>query len=336
MKKGNVMMQSNLIMFIVSLITLFGSKNLNAVLDGRVTPIILTTTYTFTNYEWVKGRVTFMNGFDLPVNGTVIFDSSGKVYGKIKFTKSTLVLNNTLYWEKNALLSGAGFLDLRGNTLNLSRVTMFDPGSSFFIISDGEIRGRKNNQFIIGLTPIYFIDNVQSFTLSNIVIREPYNMRTALNAPRRFCLNNMTLIFWNTLTIESHRVSINNFVDIQPYAGLRRLTITQGLELSPTAELNIRPKSILSVREIYAPDIFSTIILDSAQLILRSTDTSMFIFKNPDHPLSPGRGRLLVKGQSELKSLSAGLKLLVPSQSSLIFDNSAQLKLGLPAGMSIF
>ena len=74
-----------LLFFLISAI-----GQIHAFLDGRLAPIYLENRYTFTNYEWAKGNVYFKNGFDLPINGTVIMDITQEVRGKILFRKSTL------------------------------------------------------------------------------------------------------------------------------------------------------------------------------------------------------------------------------------------------------
>ena len=70
--------------------------SLEAVLDGRVTPIYLENRYTFTNFEWAVGDVYFKQGFDAPINGTVILDIHQEVGGSIGLRNSTLRLTGHL------------------------------------------------------------------------------------------------------------------------------------------------------------------------------------------------------------------------------------------------
>ena len=115
---------------------------LSAVLDGRITPVILTSKYTFTNFEWVKGRVTFLNGFDLPVNGTVLMDNAGVVYGTMIFDNSTLILKNHLLCASGSLLKGVGFISPENNKINLEGNMVLRSGDRFIFTSNGDIRGK--------------------------------------------------------------------------------------------------------------------------------------------------------------------------------------------------
>ena len=93
--------------------------SLEAVLDGRVTPIYLENRYTFTNFEWTKGRVYFKEGFDLPVGGTIFYGSSDLVNADINLNQGTIVFQGNLTLSSKATLRGTGFLDLQHYALRL-------------------------------------------------------------------------------------------------------------------------------------------------------------------------------------------------------------------------
>lgn len=314
------------------------NQRLLSVLDGRVTPIILNTTYTFTNYEWVKGRVTFNQGFDLPLNGTVLFDSIETTAGTITFSNSTLVLKNNLLLGKNALFVGIGFIDPRGSIIKLrsDMVLALTGKTTLFILSNGEIRGEQSNSLRTSNALFIFSDQVYSFTFSNISLRDPTRMITKINAPTHFCLNNVIFGFGTNFTISSRRVYMKNLVDLLPSSAQGRslLTIKEGLELLPGTQVNIRTATSLSIKELYSKNHLSSLILNSAQLIYTATTTPLFIFRNPSANTA-GDGRIIVKGQSELKTSSSLLKLILPATNSLILDSGAQLKLSTPAALSI-
>lgn len=318
------------------LITIACYSFLDAILDGRVTPIILQSTYTFTDYEWTKGRVTFLNGFDLPPNGTVIFDSCGSVFGNVNFNNSTLVLNNMMYMGADSLLRGTGFLNFNKNTILIDTDMILENSSFFYILSDGAFRGKKNNQLRLGSCYIVFTDNVQSFTFSNIVVREPYNMITKSTSPARFCLNNVKFVFYNKCTLFSDTVFIKNLVDVQPFSGTKTLVINNNLMLSPGATLTLRSKASLSINKIYSDDQSSSIIMDTGVLTFISTSTGLFVFQNFYRNNAPGTGQLIVRGQSQLKTSSATLNLMFPPKSRLILDSGAQLKLTTKGGLKFF
>ena len=54
---------------------------LQAILDGRVTPIFLDTNYGFSNFEWARGEVHFLQGFTVPPNTTAILGLTAPVLG---------------------------------------------------------------------------------------------------------------------------------------------------------------------------------------------------------------------------------------------------------------
>ena len=203
-------------------------------------------------------------------------------------------------------------------------------------MSSGEFRGKKNNQLRMGGCPIVFTDNVQSFTFSNIVVREPYNMITKATAPARFCLNNVKFVFYNECIILSDTVFIKNFVDVQPFSGIKTLVINNNLKLGPGATLNFRSLASLSVNKIYSDDQSSSIIMDTGVLTFLSTSTSLFVFQNIYRNNAPGIGQLIIRGQSQLKTNSVTLNLMLPTKSSLVLDSGAQLKLTTKGGLKIF
>lgn len=71
-------------MLLITFLILFGAlwcEPLQAILDGRVTPIFLDSTYSFSNYEWARGQVHFLNGFVVPPNTTAILGLTAPVQG---------------------------------------------------------------------------------------------------------------------------------------------------------------------------------------------------------------------------------------------------------------
>ena len=122
----------------------FKIGNLCAVLDGRVTPIYLEDRYTFTNFEWVRGSVYFKKGFDLPLQGTVLFDSSEIVNEGIRFQNSTIMLKNNLSLGPTASMYGIGHIDLGGYAIKLQTDWVLNSVDTFFITSSGSIIGESD------------------------------------------------------------------------------------------------------------------------------------------------------------------------------------------------
>lgn len=55
-------------------------NDLRPLLDGRTSPLVLTTQYTFTGYDWAVGDVTFLAGFVVNAGATAVLDITQPVF----------------------------------------------------------------------------------------------------------------------------------------------------------------------------------------------------------------------------------------------------------------
>ena len=117
------------------------------VLDGLVSPIYLENRYTFTNYEFARGHVYFKNGFDLPLNGTVVLNILDAVNGYIQSNRSTILFQRNLVLGQGASIKGDCFLLLNNNTLEFSSDQFLSTGDRLFCCATGEIRGQDTTIF---------------------------------------------------------------------------------------------------------------------------------------------------------------------------------------------
>ncbi len=74
----------------------------SAILDGRTAPVVLDTTYTFTDYEWARGEVYFNAGFVIPKNTTAIWGVDVPFKGYASFSSGATSISelSTIILEK--------------------------------------------------------------------------------------------------------------------------------------------------------------------------------------------------------------------------------------------
>lgn len=150
----------------------FFAPCLQAVLDGRVAPIVVDYRYTFTNWELARGYVSFEKGFDLPLNGTITLQLSSKssIYDSINMNRGSIQLIGGMYLGPSFRLMNDGFIFSKGTT----------PGYIYFddeLIFDGNYIGIKGSELAIRSSRrgrLDFINeakldikNVTSWTISN-------------------------------------------------------------------------------------------------------------------------------------------------------------------------
>ncbi len=99
---------------------LFVSRSLEAILDGRVQPIYIDGSYTFSNYEWARGEVHFRDGFSVPpqttailgitsstVRGFIVLDN-GDADGTLDAVSPSRILLETPLAINNPIIYGGG------------------------------------------------------------------------------------------------------------------------------------------------------------------------------------------------------------------------------------
>lgn len=170
--------------------------DLKPILDGRTSPIFLTTTYTFTDYEWAYGDVYFKAGFNVPSGKHAILDITQPVMGQVDLRNSgTLLLRGPLVFgninlgggNENVFLSGGTISAATGyttplslafncnltltNQLQVTTDTVMDFNGHSFNLSGGSVQGilKMNDQLaartftVRNATVIGLEDNLSTF-----------------------------------------------------------------------------------------------------------------------------------------------------------------------------
>lgn len=312
-------------MMIFYLISLFfyATAPLNAVLDGRVAPIYLTTRYTFTNYELARGSVYFLNGFDVPLNGTIILDiSQGMVYGKSTINNGTLFLKSDLEFHHDAYISGSCFLQPNNYTLYYGRPwpTVFDecpylkllnPGSFFSRRKRGVIHTARTTIDLRAVTgnvgfsggTVYFTSNkfLTPTTALTLIFDDITLIYAAKNA--LFTFNNDTVQLESDVIVKTNGTfSFKNL-----YVNGFNVSISAG--------------SRIKINNINIP-FDATLAIDNAGLDFVSSTLSPITIGN----LTAFQGQMIFSGQCSLKS-STGNQLLVNPDLDIIFTSGSQLSL---------
>lgn len=138
---------------------------LAAILDGTNQAIYLTTHYTFTQGEWAKGFVTFLNGFDIPTNGTVYLDIHPPIQGQINFNNGTLVMKSDLNFGPLIGLSGNGYI--KSNNYSINYTGEFRPFGKIYFTDDVIFNGNNGGLLTISLPAEFHLEKVQNVTLKN-------------------------------------------------------------------------------------------------------------------------------------------------------------------------
>ncbi len=84
-------MFTKVIILLVGLMVLL-PHDLKPILDGRTSPIFVSTTYTFTDYEWAYGDVFFKEGFNVPSGKRAILDITQPVTGRVDLRGTGILL----------------------------------------------------------------------------------------------------------------------------------------------------------------------------------------------------------------------------------------------------
>lgn len=99
--------------FLLSLfLCMITARSGKTILDGRVTPVVVDSMYTFTDYEWARGEVYFNAGFIVPINTTAILGIDVPFKGGMRLSAyaGSLAELGTIILEKP-------LIKISGNTL---------------------------------------------------------------------------------------------------------------------------------------------------------------------------------------------------------------------------
>ena len=190
--------------------------SLEAVLDGRVTPIYLENRYTFTNFEWARGNVYFKNGFDLPFGGTVILDINQEVGADIRMMNGTLRLNGNLAFSHDASLTGSGFIDAQNKAISFKNDWVIKANERFIILSPVTFFGVGSNRLSLAQTGnaggISVKNGVSEIRFSRLGFTTSYsfNFTTASGAPNVLSFQDCSFLLLANLKLNSNLVVFNS------------------------------------------------------------------------------------------------------------------------------
>ena len=311
--------------------------HLEAVLDGRAAPIYLESRYTFTNYEWVKGIVYFNQGFDLPVNGTIFFDSSDLINADINLNGGTIVFQNNIFLSSKASLSGQGFLDLRGNALRLRSDLTLSGSDRLYILSSGSIIGEADTVISPNSGAIICINGTSSFELSNVSLYNPttQNFVTQEYVPKILQFNKATIILSQeiTCTLFSRYVQIKNQLELKG-SSLSSLQIVNQCKMIGGAQLSLFSGSKIIVNALSGVDSNSNIILDSATLQYTTTEPFFYLFSSL-HPTTSSGLTMVFRGKNRL-IYPIGAVAQFSTNAIMLFNPGARLILPLGSHLSVY
>lgn len=319
----------------IVIITLFfesvTTSALRANLNGFTTPIFVSNTYTFTDGERADGFVTFLNGFDLPINGTVTLNLSPGclISGDIQMNGGTLIVTSpvilgpgptTFYgngYFNIPLLVGTEKIRIEGNIrCSNQNMTIKGMGPTNLDLSNGSLDCQ-------GIADTIAFDNIQISGFTNII--------TNPLSPRHFNLSNSEFnVEDNIITVFSPFIKTSGICSI----GTGRngfLTCPGVISIDTGSELTISTPSRIQIGGLLTQEAESLLILDSASLDFNNTN-SIGIPLTFANLSSSSAGKLFISGKSNL-SASGLHPITIPSSVSLIIG--AGSRLGLEAGLQL-
>lgn len=303
---------------------------LHSVLDGWAAPIYLENRYTFTNYEFARGHVYFKDGFDLPVNGTVVLNLLDPVEGVIQANRSTMLLQNDLILGRDSAVKGYCFVRLNSNILEFTSDQYLASTDRLFLTLDGEIRGLESTILDPGEGAIIFCGTPYEIRLSNFILQGPNNRNfiSLGSRPTVLTLSNMSIILQESLILGSPFINLNN---ISMVTGLRgsEFICSNRIVFGSFATINIGSGIGLKVRGLGSNastgsgDPSGGLILDNASLEYYGTPTSQFVFVEWTGGVRRGAGRITFKGPSRVLAPS-GTQLFLTPDSIFVFEAGAR------------
>lgn len=295
------------------------------ILDGFASPIYLENRYTFTNYEFARGHVYFKNGFDLPLNGTVILNILEPVNGYIQSNRSTILFQRSLVLGQGASIKGDCFLLLNNNTLEFSSDQFLSAGDRLFCCTTGEIRGQDTTIFNPGGGALIFCGGAFSQNvLSNMTLDGPTNKNFVGLAgnPNILTFSNMSIILKESLTISSFSISLRTLTTVN---GLRGsvLTCSDMLRLDSFADISIGSGLTLKLKKFASQGENGSLILDNAALEFYGTTTSLFVFVKNTLAVTRSAGKIKFRGPSSIRT-NPVTQLFLSSDSILELEPGAR------------
>ena len=295
-----------------------------AVLDGLVTPIYLENRYTFTNYEFARGHVYFKNGFDCPVNGTIILSLLNPVEGVIRAQRSTLRLRTDLVLGDRSSIRGECFIELRELLLQITSDQTLSSSDRWFFPTNGEVRGVGS---IINPAEgaIIFLPGASLNYFSNIILQGVTNQNFLglSGRPNKFVLNNMGIVLGTSWNIPGLEVSLQNLTVVSGQRG-SVMTFLNKLRFDSFSDMIVGPGITLKLQLLDSLETTGGLVLNNAVLEYYATPTSTFIFSSA--PGRPVDGKITFRGPSEIKA-DASTFLYLTRNSIFEFESGGRLSL---------
>lgn len=321
-------------------ISFFYLQNLYTILDGRVVPIYLENRYTFTNFEWARGKVYFKNGFDLPVNGTAIVGINQEVNANIVGYNSTLRLENHLKLATDVNITGSGFIDAQGYSIRFLTNWDVGPNEKYIFISNVILKGGGQYGFVSVRADLAggfsFTEGAAEVLCEgfNIGPLAWSNFKTDSLAPAKIRFKNASIIMhYEGLTLNSSIVEALGEVNVINSAQ-HTLQITNTLSIAPNSALYMNSRSQLQVAKIITEDATSRLVLDNARLLYALTGTYAKIFQNSS-PSKIDAGTMIVKGASIINTVNPNNQLFMPINALLQLDPGARLTISPNVRLSV-
>ena len=311
--------------------------SLYPVLDGRETPIYLDTLYTFTNYEWVRGVVSFgPTEMRMSPNVNVIF---GLVVPLTRGSQMTVSRDSTsreeistIILEKPLHLPAIFGGGVRFKTLNGYQGIVY-PGDTLFMgdvrVIDGDITiDNKSNSKILYPTPMtslwdvgpslqpnFLFDSATTSTLrlKNILFAgtadggKPFITGITPGVRHKLILENTTFFMNGNMTFTNVDVEIGR--GVTTFAGVRgnsvtfygKLKISDFGTLKTTAGVNINLKPAITSDDYFEVAPYGTLALTDSTLTF--TRPLSLPFAMPDQNTY---SKIVLDGRCVLNALNVG------------------------------
>lgn len=255
---------------------------------------------------YVKGFVSFLNGFDLRLGATINFGSVASVNGNINLHHGTLQLTNDLYFGNFATINGPGSINLNGHFIQLSNESMIANGD-IHIVGSGGFAGNGN---ILNLQSKLIFDQLPderpTFTLDNITIMYVDNLRTFsvrtrdFSHPIKMCFINAGLLLYTFPGDTPAPFVVNGSLDVLGSTKIlgpsKQITCKYPIIIDQGATLTIGNDVIFDIgptSSINFQDASGSFVLDNATLEFETSTTIK-------------TGNFIVQGNSIISSPSFG------------------------------
>lgn len=317
------------------ILTLVCNKKCKADLNGLLSPIYVTNSYTFTDGERADGFVSFLNGFDLPTNGTITLNLSPgcMISGEINMNGGTIkALSPVILGPGGSRISGNGFLNIP-NLIISKQLTI--NSYIFYIGTNATIKGLNNStiEFSPASARLDFSQlsgNLEFQSVSTGLKRFVFQT----NNPLRIIFDNWSCNLDNTSVIIPTK-----FIDFFGKCEINidkqgKLTTPGTWIINPNASVTIGALSKIQIGGLILSEKSSQITLNNASFDFLNSSSIGLPIQLGD-PLNNSAGQIIIQGRSILKS-SGIHDLLISTGTDIIFGPSSKLELSPNVHLSIY